>query len=59
MRKLKLQMQVSIDGAVWTRTQRDRGNFNLDTEVKQYSIADAANVGCILLGRKVETSHSY
>jgi hypothetical protein len=59
MRKLKLRMQVSIDGMVWTRTRRDRGYFNLDTEVRQYSIANAANVDCILLGRKVETSYSY
>jgi hypothetical protein len=52
MRRLKLEMQVSIDGMVGTRTQRDRGHFNWDDEVRQYSIANAANVDCILLGRK-------
>jgi dihydrofolate reductase len=55
MRRLKLQMQVSIDGMVGARTQRDRGHFNWDTEVRRYSIANAANVDCILLGRKTAT----
>jgi len=55
MRRLKVQMQVSIDGMVRARTQRDRGHFNWDTEVRQYSIANAANVDCILLGRKTAT----
>jgi dihydrofolate reductase len=49
MRKLKLQMQISIDGMVGG----ERGHrFNWDEEVRQYSIANAANVDCILLGRK-------
>jgi dihydrofolate reductase len=49
MRKLKLQMQVSIDGVVGVQ----RGHrFNWDEELRQYSIANAANVDCILLGRK-------
>lgn len=52
MRKLKLQMQVSIDGMVGAQTQRGRAHFNWDEEVRQYSIANAANVDCILLGRK-------
>src|SRR5258708_1730053 len=37
------------------QTQRGRGHFNWDEEVKQYSIANAANVECILLGRKTAT----
>ncbi len=49
MRKLKLQMQVSIDGVVGGgRSHRS----NWDVEVRQYSIANTANVDCILLGRK-------
>jgi dihydrofolate reductase len=49
MRRLKLQMQVSIDGMVGVQ----RGHhFNWDEEVRQYSIANATNVDCILLGRK-------
>jgi dihydrofolate reductase len=55
MRRLKLQMQLSIDGMVGARTQRDPGHFNWDTEVRQYSIDNAANVDCILLGRKTAT----
>jgi dihydrofolate reductase len=50
MRKLKLQMQVSIDGMV--ATERGPSHFNFDDEVRQYSIANAANVDCILLGSK-------
>lgn len=52
MRKLKLQMQVSIDGMVAAKTQTGPGHFNWDHEVRQYSIDNAANVDCILLGRK-------
>lgn len=55
MRRLKLQMQVSADGMVGARTQTDRGHFNWDTEVRQYSIDNGANVDCILLGRKTAT----
>jgi dihydrofolate reductase len=50
MRRLKLQMQVSIDGMV--AAQREHPFFNWDEEVRQYSIANAANVDSILLGRK-------
>jgi dihydrofolate reductase len=50
MRKLKLQMQVSIDGMV--AAERGPSHFNWDDEVRQYSITNAANVDCILLGRK-------
>jgi dihydrofolate reductase len=55
MRRLKLQMQVSADGMIATRTQTDRGHFNWDTELRQYSIDNAANVDSILLGRKTAT----
>ena len=55
MGMLKLQMQLSADGMVGARTQTDRGHFNWDTEVRQYSIANATNVDCILLGRKTAT----
>jgi len=53
MRRLKLQMQVSIDGMV--AAQRGHAHFNGDEEVRQYSIANAANVDGILLGRKAAT----
>jgi dihydrofolate reductase len=53
MRRLKLQMQISIDGMV--AGQRGPTHFNWDEEVWQYSIANAANVDCILLGRKTAT----
>lgn len=55
MRKLKLQMQVSIDGMVAAQTQRGRGHFNWDEEVRQYSISNVVSVDCILLGRKTAT----
>jgi dihydrofolate reductase len=53
MRRLKLQMQVSIDGMV--AAQGGHAHFKWDEEVRQYSIANAANVDCILLGRKTAT----
>lgn len=52
MRRLKLQMQISIDGMVAAQTQTGPGHFNWDEEVRQYSIANATNVDGILLGRK-------
>lgn len=52
MRKLKLQMQISIDGIVAAATQSGRGHFNWDEEVRQYSIANTAGVDCLILGRK-------
>lgn len=52
MRKLKLQMQISVDGIVAAQRQTGPGRFNWDEEVRQYSIDNAANVDCILLGRK-------
>ena len=53
MRGLKLQIQVSFDGMVGVESG---DHFNWDEEVRQYSIANAANVDCILLGRKTATS---
>jgi dihydrofolate reductase len=50
MRKLKLQMQISIDGMV--ARQKGPTHFNWDEEVRQYSTANLADVDCILLGRK-------
>jgi dihydrofolate reductase len=52
MRRLKLQMHVSLDGLVAARAQTGPGYFNWDTELRQYSISNAANVDYILLGRK-------
>jgi dihydrofolate reductase len=52
MRRLKLQMQLSIDGMVGAQGQRDRGHFNWNEEVRQYSIENAGNVSSIVLGRK-------
>ncbi len=49
-RRLKLQMQISIDGMV--AAQKGKTFFNWDDEVRRYSIANAANADCILLGRK-------
>jgi len=43
-------MQLSIDGMVGGK--EGRTHFNWDDEVRQYSIANAANVECILLGSK-------
>ena len=45
MRKLKLQMQLSIDGFV--------GSRNWDDEIRNYSIANLEHVDCILPGRKM------
>jgi len=53
MRRLKLQIQVSIDGVVGA--QSGHGHFNWDEEVRQYSVANVVNVACILLGRKTAT----
>ena len=47
-------MQLSIDGMV--EGHSGHAHFNIwDEEVKQYSIANLANVDCILLGRKTAT----
>jgi hypothetical protein len=55
VRRLKLQMQVSIDGMV--AVQSGHAHFKWDEEVRQYSIANAANVDCILLGPKPQRFH--
>ena len=49
MRKLKLQMQISLDGFVTA----DYGgtNFNWDNEVKNFSVDNLNNVDTIVLGR--------
>ncbi len=49
MRKLKLQMQISLDDFV---TMEYGGtNFNWDNEVRSFSIENLTNVDNILLGR--------
>src|ERR1044071_1047084 len=53
MRRLKLQMHISINGMV--AAHNGKSFFNWNDEVRQYSIANAANVDCILLGRKTAT----
>lgn len=54
MRKLKLQMQISVDAMV--ATGNNRTFFNWNEEVREYSITNIANVDCILLGRKTANS---
>lgn len=50
MRKIKLQMQISLDGFV---TANYGGtNFNWDNEVRLFSIDNLKDVDNILLGRK-------
>lgn len=50
MRKLKLQMQISLDGFV----DGPRGlNANWDEEANAYSVEKLESVDCILLGDKV------
>ncbi len=49
MRKLKLQMQISLDGFV--TAEYGGTNFNWDNEVRGFSIDNLENVDCILLGR--------
>jgi dihydrofolate reductase len=49
MRKLKLQMQITLDGFV--TANKGGANFNWDNEVRTFSIANTAEVDCIILGR--------
>jgi len=49
MRKLKLQMQISLDGFV--TLEYGGTNFNWDDEVRSFSIENLTNVDNILLGR--------
>jgi dihydrofolate reductase len=53
MRKLKLQMQISLDGKVTA----DKGGtgFNWDNEVRTFSIANTEEVDYIILGRNTAT----
>jgi len=51
MRRLKLQMQMSLDGMVAARRRSEHSNW--DEEVRQYSIENASNVDCLLIGRKI------
>ncbi len=57
MRKLKLQMQISLDGFV----KADYGgtNFNWDNEVRSFSIDNLKNVDCIILGRNMAEGFLY
>jgi dihydrofolate reductase len=51
MRKLKLQMQISLDGFAAT-TSSEPINFIWDEEFRNFSIANLDQVDCIILGRK-------
>ena len=50
MRKLKLQMQISLDGYV-SASKGEATFFNWNDEVRNYSIQNTNGVDCILLGR--------
>lgn len=57
MRKLKLQMQISLDGFV---TANYGGtNFKWDNDVRNFSIENLKNVDCILLGRNTAEDFIY
>ncbi len=54
MRKLKLQMQISIDGYVaGPNGEMDWMEWNWDEEIKNYVHGITDTVDCILLGRKL------
>jgi dihydrofolate reductase len=54
MRKLKLQMQVSVDGYVaGPNGEMDWMVWNWDDELKKYVIEITSSVDCIILGRKL------
>jgi dihydrofolate reductase len=54
MRKLKLQMQITVDGFVaGPDGQLDWMTWNWDDKLKDYATALTAPVGTILLGRKM------
>ena len=59
MRKLKLQVQISIDGFIaGPNGELDWMEWNWDDALKQY-IADLTEpVDCIILGRTVYKAHS-
>jgi dihydrofolate reductase len=51
MRKLKLQMHISLDGFVASKNG-EPVNFNWNNELRDHSIANLEHVDTILLGRK-------
>ncbi len=51
MRKLKLQMQITLDSIVTITMEHGMTNFNWDDEVRLFSIDNLTNVDSILLGR--------
>jgi dihydrofolate reductase len=54
MRKLKLQVQLSIDGFIaGPNGEMDWLTFNWDDELKQYVTELTESVDCIVLGRKL------
>lgn len=54
MRKLKLQVQISIDGYIsGVNGEMDWMVWNWDEELKKYVIGITDTVDCILLGRKL------
>jgi dihydrofolate reductase len=54
MRKLKLQVQMSVDGYIaGTNGEMDWMVWNWDDELKQYVIGITEPVDCIVLGRKL------
>lgn len=54
MRKLKLQMQITVDGYVaGPEGQLDWMTWNWDDKLKEYVTALTAPVGTVLLGRKM------
>ncbi len=54
MRKLKLQVQISIDGYIsGSNGEMDWMVWNWDEALKQYVIGITETVDCILLGRKL------
>lgn len=54
MRKLKLQVQISIDGYIsGANGEMDWMVWNWDEELKKYVIGITDTVDCILLGRKL------
>lgn len=54
MRKLKLQVQMSVDGFIaGPNGEMDWMTFNWDDELKDYVTAITEPVDCIVLGRKL------
>src|ERR1017187_5116273 len=54
MKKLKLQVQLSVDGFVaGPNGEMDFMTWNMDEELKNYIIELTDSVDCILLGRKM------